>query len=213
MTNNSANITLDQLNTVQDEILQWSTRNFGAVTNGQFCLDNEAKCRLYLVVQLLVNTGEMCHVLLKSAQGIRGEQSEHLVAYNQCIETIEDAMQNYRLGYFDELVATLPGCALGTPAIPPTVRISSLLGVAEELGELWQALLRHDIAETQDAIGDLLVFLLDFCGRNMLSSGDILAGTWATVRQRDWTKNKDNGNGNDNGGVNAEVAAQPTPEV
>jgi NTP pyrophosphatase (non-canonical NTP hydrolase) len=74
------------------------------------------------------------------------------------------------------------------------LRISSLLGMVEELGELSHAILKwaqgeHKIA-IQDSIADLLVFTLDFCGRNDMDAEELLNRVWSKVKLRDWNKNK-----------------------
>lgn len=73
-----------------------------------------------------------------------------------------------------------------------------LMGMVEELGELHHAVLKakqnirtkedHEVAE-RDAIGDLLIYLLDYCSRRGFCASDILKETWATVSGRDWAKN------------------------
>jgi NTP pyrophosphatase (non-canonical NTP hydrolase) len=79
-------------------------------------------------------------------------------------------------------------------------RISSFLGMVEEIGELAHAMLKmaQGIRETReeheeavkDSIADLLVFTLDFCGRNGMSAEQLLNDVWAKVKLRDWNKNK-----------------------
>ena len=83
-------------------------------------------------------------------------------------------------------------------AIP--IRISSFLGMVEEIGELSHAILKwtQGIRGTQeehqeaikDSIADLLVFTLDFCGRNGMDAQQLLENVWAKVKLRDWNKNK-----------------------
>lgn len=78
----------------------------------------------------------------------------------------------------------------------------SLIGVMEELGELAHAHLKanqgirinenHE-AKRRDAIGDILIYLMDYCNRLNLDMQHILEETWAEVKQRDWTINKENG--------------------
>lgn len=77
------------------------------------------------------------------------------------------------------------------------------LGLVEELGELAHALLKtkqgirgtaaeHEAA-AKDAIGDLLVYMADFCERKGWSMQQIIEEVWGVVKQRDWTKNKKDG--------------------
>lgn len=70
-----------------------------------------------------------------------------------------------------------------------------LVGVAEEVGELSHAFLKrhqrirlnedHD-AKIRDALGDVLIYLCDFANREGVDLDEVLAETWAHVRQRDW---------------------------
>lgn len=73
-----------------------------------------------------------------------------------------------------------------------------LLGMMEELGELTHAVLKqkqqirtaedHEEKE-KDAIGDLMIYLLDYCSRRGFSASEILKNTWETVSKRDWVGN------------------------
>lgn len=72
-----------------------------------------------------------------------------------------------------------------------------LLGIAEEVGELAHAYLkqaqgiRGTVAEhtaaKQDAVGDILTYLADYCTREGFDLQAILETVWAQVQQRDWT--------------------------
>jgi NTP pyrophosphatase (non-canonical NTP hydrolase) len=74
-----------------------------------------------------------------------------------------------------------------------------LLGVGEEVGELDHAHLkgeqgiRHSPEEIQamkvDAIGDIVIYLADYCEREGISLSAAVEKTWETVMQRDWKKN------------------------
>jgi NTP pyrophosphatase (non-canonical NTP hydrolase) len=74
----------------------------------------------------------------------------------------------------------------------------ALLGVTEEVGELAHAMLKlkqgirgtpeEHRAAAKDAVGDTLIYLLDFCTRMDWDAQEILEETWAGVRQRDWKK-------------------------
>lgn len=72
-----------------------------------------------------------------------------------------------------------------------------LLGVVEEVGELAHAHLKraqqirtgedHTTA-TSDAVGDIMIFLMDFCSSVRIDLQDALEATWNDVKQRDWKK-------------------------
>lgn len=85
-----------------------------------------------------------------------------------------------------------------TRNFPNADPIDAVLGVAEEVGELCHAILKqrqgirgtkeeHE-AKAKDAVGDIVIFLLDVCNRRGWSFAEIVAETWAEVRKRDWTK-------------------------
>ena len=73
-----------------------------------------------------------------------------------------------------------------------------ILGMTEELGEVAHADLKdamgirgtHEehLAESRDAVGDLLIFLLSYCGHKGFVVEDVLKDTWDTVKLRDWVK-------------------------
>lgn len=73
-----------------------------------------------------------------------------------------------------------------------------LLGVGEEAGELFHAHLkgeqgiRHNPNEIRalkvDAIGDIVIYLADYCEREGISFSAAVEKTWETVMQRDWNK-------------------------
>jgi len=76
-----------------------------------------------------------------------------------------------------------------------------LLGLQEELGELSHAFLkrqqgiRNDEKHSEnirDAVGDIVIFLLDFCRRENLSFERCLIETWNTVSKRDWVAERKN---------------------
>lgn len=71
-----------------------------------------------------------------------------------------------------------------------------LLGVQEEVGELSHAFLKmkQGIRGTEaehhaamiDAVGDIVIFLSDFCSANGIDFQEAVETTWAKVKQRDW---------------------------
>jgi NTP pyrophosphatase (non-canonical NTP hydrolase) len=79
---------------------------------------------------------------------------------------------------------------------PNNEPIDPLLGLVEEVGELAHAVLkaRQGIRGTPqehydamvDAVGDIVVYLADFCERNAIDLGLAVETTWMKVRQRDW---------------------------
>lgn len=84
-----------------------------------------------------------------------------------------------------------------TPAYRP------LLGAVEEVGELAHAHLKaeqgirgtaeeHEAAG-KDAVGDIIIYLADYCGRRNWDMQQIVETVWAQVGKRNWTKNKTTG--------------------
>ena len=71
-----------------------------------------------------------------------------------------------------------------------------LLGIVEETGELCHAILKrkqgirgtkeeHDAA-IRDAIGDIVIFLMDFCNEEQIILDDCISEAWSQVVKRDW---------------------------
>lgn len=79
----------------------------------------------------------------------------------------------------------------------------AILGIMEELGELSHAMLKkkqgirgseeEHIAAAKDAIGDMLVYMLDFCTGMKWDMMQILDETWTEVEKRDWVANRQDG--------------------
>ena len=70
-----------------------------------------------------------------------------------------------------------------------------LVGLMEELGELSHAYLKREqgirISENhdeniKDAVGDLFIFLCNFCNRSNIDLEHEILKAWGTVKQRDY---------------------------
>ncbi len=78
-----------------------------------------------------------------------------------------------------------------------------LLGVVEEVGELCHAHLKAEqsirgslvehAAAGQDAVGDVMIYLCDYCTQQGWGIADILEDTWRKVSKRDWRKHPGDG--------------------
>ena len=78
-----------------------------------------------------------------------------------------------------------------------------LLGVGEEVGELNHAYLKaiqgirgtpeQHHADMIDAVGDIVIYLCDFCNCMDIDLEGAVAETWAKVKKRDWKKNPESG--------------------
>ena len=74
-----------------------------------------------------------------------------------------------------------------------------LLGVMEEVGELAHAHLKaaqgirgteeEHSEKAKDAIGDIVIFLSDYCTESGYDFQRIIETVWDEVKQRDWRKN------------------------
>lgn len=82
---------------------------------------------------------------------------------------------------------------------PTAEPVDPLLGVCEESGELCHSFLKRKqgirgtpeehFAAMSDAVGDIVIYLADFCARNSIDLEEAVAGAWAHVSQRDWQAN------------------------
>lgn len=78
-----------------------------------------------------------------------------------------------------------------------------LLGIVEEVGELSHGFLKSEQGirgdkkkhheEMVDAVGDIVIYLADFCSRVDIDLQDTVRKTWDSVKERDWKKNPENG--------------------
>jgi NTP pyrophosphatase (non-canonical NTP hydrolase) len=74
-----------------------------------------------------------------------------------------------------------------------------LIGMQEELGELSHAFLKREQgirgtvgehnAAIRDALGDIVIYMLDFCQRENIELEEVIRLTWSAVKVRDWQKN------------------------
>src|SRR5688572_7611302 len=75
-----------------------------------------------------------------------------------------------------------------------------LLGLTEEVGELAHSHLKLEqgirgtesehILGKMDAVGDILIYLADYCSRNNIDMQETIEHTWRMVQKRDWQKNR-----------------------
>lgn len=89
---------------------------------------------------------------------------------------------------------------------PDTTPLEQFLGIVEEVGELSHVILKdqqgireaadpdyNPVPEIQDAIGDIAIYLINFCNKMGWDFSSVLARTWDTVHDRDWQKNPELG--------------------
>ncbi len=86
---------------------------------------------------------------------------------------------------------------------PNTDPGDTLLGVGEEVGELDRAYLKRKqaihldedhTAKIADAIGDIVIFLIQFCTLEGLNFAVCVNDAWDEVKQRDWNKHREEHN-------------------
>ena len=78
-----------------------------------------------------------------------------------------------------------------------------LLGVAEEVGELCHAHLKSEqgirgtpeehLVAAADAVGDIVIFLADYCTLNGIDFQHAVEDAWTEVSKRDWKRNPEGG--------------------
>ena len=82
---------------------------------------------------------------------------------------------------------------------PNRTNYHPLLGVVEEIGELCHAHLKYEqgirsmsqakyMELAEDAVGDIIIYLADYCSANGIDLQECLEDTWSRVKQRDWIK-------------------------
>lgn len=171
--------------TLQNEVAEWSDRNFGSdpahrlrpllgmieelgelaeetYIDALFPKTDAEECtRDLLTCQALL--GRLVHRALKSMQGIRGHDESEI---------------RHLMIAADKLASDLVELC-GRHGIPNKIHLTAGQEVSRE--------------KQSDAIGDIEIYKADFCRRNGLNLGDVVAETWARVKQRDWKANPETG--------------------
>jgi len=85
-----------------------------------------------------------------------------------------------------------------------------LLGVVEEVGELSHSYLKRSqgirgtdaehLLAMEDAVGDIVIYLADFCNRMGFDMAELVATAWREVKERDWKASPADGRGKTVGG-------------
>lgn len=74
-----------------------------------------------------------------------------------------------------------------------------LMGLVEEVGELAHSHLKDHqnirleedhVAKSKDAIGDIVVYLADYCNARGFDLDEIVQETWEEVKKRDWDEHR-----------------------
>lgn len=163
------------LNELQDEVGSWSRENFGdqsaanpllggAEEMGELhrsvletCDVNGAAPRSLTAMLLTAKNGELIHSVLKRRQGIRGDEAGVGDEAEQ-----EKAQNIHDLLHWLEEAENYPS------------NLDEILGDTDEKEEL-------------DAVGDIIVYLADFCERRGINLGDAVSLAWdGEVKDREW---------------------------
>lgn len=88
---------------------------------------------------------------------------------------------------------------------PDSTHIEPLMGMVEEIGELFHAELKRrqgirgteeeHIEAAKDAVGDVVIYMMDYCTKRGWDLEEIIAETWLQVQTRDWVNNPKSGAG------------------
>lgn len=88
---------------------------------------------------------------------------------------------------FEELQGAVIGWAKDRKIIPNATPISQLLKTVAEIGELADAVNKRNRAETIDAVGDVLVCLINFCALECLDVNECLQHAYNQIKDRTGT--------------------------
>jgi hypothetical protein len=85
---------------------------------------------------------------------------------------------------FDELHARVILWSRERQIIPNSTATAQYLKAASEMGELADALAKKDLNATADAVGDVLVCLINFCELSNLDIVQCLEGAYNEIKNR-----------------------------
>ena len=85
---------------------------------------------------------------------------------------------------FDELHVSVIKWSRDRQIIPNSTATAQYLKAASEMGELADALAKKDIDATADAVGDVLVCLINFCELSGLDIVQCLEGAYNEIKDR-----------------------------
>jgi NTP pyrophosphatase (non-canonical NTP hydrolase) len=85
---------------------------------------------------------------------------------------------------FDELHIRVIQWSRDRQIIPNSTATAQFLKAVSEMGELADALTKKDVALTADAVGDVMVCLINFCALAGLDPVECLAGAYHQIKDR-----------------------------
>jgi len=84
----------------------------------------------------------------------------------------------------DELESLVIGWAKARQIIPNATSTAQLLKAVSEMGELADAVNKGQREEMKDAVGDVVVCLINLCALEGTSLGECLGGAWNEIKDR-----------------------------
>jgi hypothetical protein len=85
---------------------------------------------------------------------------------------------------FDELHVKVLQWSRDRQIVPNSTATAQYLKAASEMGELADALAKKDLNATADAVGDVLVCLINFCELSGLDIVQCLEGAYSEIKDR-----------------------------
>lgn len=173
--NPNVNITGIRMKDLQEKHGTWCAKNFADRK------PSASRDVVYKTLDLMEVVSKMSHHALKARQGIRGDREHHRVEYRRLLVILRKCVNDAGDASF---APDVDGEDIYVSAFEP------LLGAQEELGELISATghpLRH--ADRVDAVGDVVLYLLDYCNQVGIDFEDAVRKTATKVHKRDWVSN------------------------
>ena len=147
----------------------------------------------------------------KAAEGIMQEADKILNIIKEELDglTVIESLNAFQLECKEWATTNFPDTKHYMPALGVSEEIAELidnflvlLGLEVTMGRLHHSHLKSDQdirkgekhrENIEDSIGDIVIFLCDYCSRNNFNLGDCVAKTWNNVKKRDWLINNIDG--------------------
>ena len=88
---------------------------------------------------------------------------------------------------FKDLEVSVIAWAKARKIIPNATPVTQLLKAVSEMGELSDAEIKADLPAVSDAIGDILVCLINYCALRGITLTECLAGAYDEIKDRKGT--------------------------
>lgn len=168
---------------LQKKHKEWCEKNFGG---REPKTDGGEVIRFMLLIEHL---GDIARNILKKDQGIRPDRLMHPIKWKSKWARIIALAKNVETQFYKD----------EKPSKDRSSALWPLLGIQEELGELVgvhnnEHKIIHGLKEDQiDAVGDIVLYLLDYCNKAGIDFEDAVRQTAEKVHARDWNANSVNG--------------------